>query len=360
VNTNPPIVQVLTKSICIKLVFTIIGLLSLSTPLKSSTLAVDPKASLRNAHTSIGWHKSQIEVKGVIREYRYFLPTNFHENSPVVFLLHGGTQNMTKLFARNAGASKHWPTLAEREGFVLMVPNGGDPKTGEPFGKKLNWNDCRPSKSKSRYISALDDVSFIADLIEWAKNNLLINEDKVFVTGASNGGMMSYRLAMEIPSKITAVAAFIANLPVSSECSPKDVAIPMLIFNSTDDSIMPWAGGEITNNGGHVKSTADTVAYWLRTNGSIRQPAEIQTFTNTNTKDKSHITGVCYPKLRLSESNDFASEKTCFYQVNGGGHVLPSARYRVPKWIQNLLLGQQNRDIESAEVAWDFFLNSER
>ncbi|MCF6193388.1 MAG: hypothetical protein L3J46_03530, partial [Kangiellaceae bacterium] len=197
-----------------------------------------------------GWHKSKFKHAGIIREYRYFIPSNYKESLPIVILLHGGTQSMKKLFSRKAGASKQWPILAEKENFVLLVPNGTNPKTLKGSGSKQNWNDCRIPEKGRRYGVVADDVGFISELIDWSTKELLTDINQVFVTGASNSGMMSYRLAMELPEKIAAVAAFIANLPADSECKANNIPIPIMIFNGTKDPFMPWSGGELKGDGG--------------------------------------------------------------------------------------------------------------
>jgi len=301
--------------------------------------------------TEQGWHKSKFEHAGLVREYRYFIPSNYIENLPVVVLLHGGTQSMKKLFSRKAGASKQWPTLAEKENFVLLVPNGTNPKTQKGSGNKQNWNDCRIPVKGKRFGVVANDVGFISELIDWSSKKLHTDTNQVFVTGASNGGMMSYRLAMELPEKITAVAAFIANLPVDSECKAKNIPIPIMIFNGTKDPFMPWSGGEIKGDGGKVVSTQKTVDFWLANNHSDRANKTHQTFPDLSKKDKSKITGGCYAPTRNANS-----AKTCFYQVNGGGHVTPSIKHDTPRWLQKRLIGWQNKDLESADFAWSFFL----
>jgi len=314
------------------------------------------KVSAANAesHINPGWHESTLTQPELNRYYRYFIPSNYHKNLPLVILLHGGTRSMNKLFAKRAGASKQWPILAEKENFILLVPNGTNPKTNEGSGEKQNWNDCRIAKKDTRYAGTADDVDFISRLVDWSKQHLNHHANQVYVTGASNGGMMSFRIAMELPNKIDAVATFIANLPADSECHPKNQAVPMMIFNGTEDPLIPWQGGEIKWKGGRVKSTKETVEYWLNNNNSDRDNKISYAFPDVTDKDKSNISGVCYPAKKNSKD----SATTCFYQVNGGGHVPPSIKHRTSHWLQKRILGWQNRDLESAELAWSFFTNS--
>ncbi len=315
------------------------------------------KISKADADTGPGWHKATLNQSKLKRYFRYFVPTHYHTKMPLVVLLHGGTQSMKKVFKRKAGASKQWPILAEKENFILVVPNGTNPNTKKGSGNKQNWNDCRlPEKGKRSSVVA-NDVDFISKLIDLSISRLKIDSQKVYLTGASNGGMMSYRLAMELPEKITAVAAFIANLPVKSECQPTNSPIPIMIFNGTKDPVMPWNGGEIMGDGGSVVSTSKTVKYWLAVNNADLSTKTSYSFDNINKRDKSNISGVCYlPKINSKDS--IKGAKTCFYQVNGGGHVTPSIAHDTPHWIQKRIIGWQNKDIESADFAWKFFQNS--
>lgn len=310
--------------------------------------------SSSNAQTkqdSPGWHKKTIQTKTITRHYRYYLPQTFNANQPLVILLHGGTQSMDKLFKKHAGGANRWLALAEEKGFALMVPNGINVKTGKGSGNKQNWNDCRASSKSDRYHSEENDVKFINQLIDWSKNNLSINPSQVFITGASNGGMMSYRMAIESGGKITATAAFIANMPVNNECLVTTKSVPILIFNSTKDPIMPWSGGTIKGNGGEVVSAQQTFEYWQSVNNSHNVASTNIQFNNINKKDHSSVSGRCYAANKKLKN----SAKTCFYKTIGGGHISPSIEGSVPKWLQKTLLGWQNKDVEGADIAWEFF-----
>jgi len=93
--------------------------------------------------------------------------------------------------------------------------------------------------------SESDDVGFVLAILDLVAESVRFDPDRVFVTGASNGGMMTFRLALEANDRFTAAAAVIANLPDPSECRPLVDPIPMLIMNGTDDPLMPYEGGYV-------------------------------------------------------------------------------------------------------------------
>lgn len=55
---------------------------------------------LLNSKTTLGWHYQTLSIKGLQREFKYFIPTQLNKTIPLVILLHGGTQNMDKLFKK--------------------------------------------------------------------------------------------------------------------------------------------------------------------------------------------------------------------------------------------------------------------
>ena len=317
-----------------------------------SSLAITINTSPNQNLNSSGWHIEYIEHDQLKREFRYYIPEKIAKDPALVILLHGGTQNMMKLFNKNSGGSKEWKNLADQNGFILITPNGTDPKTGSANGKKLNWNDCRHAETTTNRNVNADDIGFIKKLITWSNTKLKSNSKKVYVTGASNGGMMTYRVATELTNDVTAVASFIANLPEDSECKLPIKPIPMLIMNGTNDLFMPWDGGEVKGKGGRVMSTDDTLKFWLLGNNSDQKHPISKTYADINRKDKSNVSSICYPAKMNTKR---ASKQTCLYKVLGGGHVTPSIKHQTPKWVQRFVIGWQNRDIEGAKIAWEFF-----
>ena len=151
---------------------------------------------------------------------------------------------MDELFA--AGGAQECPRIADEEGALLLVPNGTNRDTGAPSGDDQNRNDCRPQGP-----TAADDVDFVDALLRWTADRfsdvtLSLDTARTFVTGPSNGGLMTYRLATELPDRVAAAAAFIANRPELSECPMATAPIPVLIVNGTDDPLMPYDGGSRT------------------------------------------------------------------------------------------------------------------
>ena len=290
-----------------------------------------------------------LSVSGTTRYFDYYVPPSLPEDAPVLILLHGGAQNKTKVIDGTTGSSG-WLSVAESEAVLLVVPNGTG-EDGDPNAVSARWNDCRSDQESG---SSADDVAFIAALIDWALNepSFVVDENRVYVAGASNGGMMSYRAALELGNRIAGIAAFIANNPVNldpsceaavSDADPAPVSV--FICNGTADVLMPFNGGTVAfGSGGQVTSSVETRDFW-RARNSTTQPLPPVVYPDIDPTDNSTIVGANF----VGGSGGAA---VSWLTVLAGGHTMPSLRY--------FSTGAQNRDIESAVVAWAFLRDKRR
>ena len=271
----------------------------------------------------------------VERSYFVHFPGDKREcaGSPLVLALHGGGRGDGDELAGHLG----FDAIADREGFVVAYPNGLDGQ----------WSDGRGQTARGgRDLAAVDDVGFLLAVIAELIAEHDLDENRVYVMGVSNGGMMTHRLAIEAGQGLAAIATVIANMPAKLILTEAQVALPVLVMNGTDDPIMPWGGGPVTVFGksiGDVASTADTVDYWV-TRGGLSGKPEQRTVADVDPDDGC--------TLQVSEwSRDDQSGAVVLYTINGGGHNLPgSATLDLPR-----LLGRKCQDIQAAEEIWSFF-----
>jgi len=219
--------------------------------------------------------------------------------------------------------------VADKEGFVVVYPDG------------LNrlWK-CNGFSD--------DDVNFLSSLIDYLEESLNLDKNRIYVAGMSNGGLMCYRLATEIPDKIAAIAPVVASMTSYQEenfSPPK--AISVLIMNGTEDPIMPWNGGNIVIKSevkfGSVISTYDTVKFWVE-NNNCSSEAEIKDMEDKDPGDGAKVREEIYP------GGDNNTE-VILYAIEGGGHNWPGAfRYGSEERI-----GKTCYDIDGSEVIWEFF-----
>lgn len=116
---------------------------------------------------------------GVDRSYRIYIPDGVSTPAPLVVMLHGGFGS-----AQQAERAYGWDQLADSARFVVAYPDG------EGRAWNTNGGCCgRPARDN------VDDVGFINAVVRDISANIGIDADRVYATGISNGGMMSYALA---------------------------------------------------------------------------------------------------------------------------------------------------------------------
>ncbi|MGF1454927.1 MAG: alpha/beta hydrolase family esterase [Alphaproteobacteria bacterium] len=287
---------------------------------------------------------------GQARWYTVYAPDNLRPGAAAIVLLHGGTSSMRKLFNAGAASGQAWRDVADREGVLLIVPNGVNAETGDTKGDRQNWNDFR--KPGSPRNTNADDVGFITALVDEMVETYQLDPNQVFVTGASNGGMMTYRLLIDAPEAFAAGAAFIANFPEGNPeaLQPPARPTPIMIMNGTEDRLIPYDGGEVGRNLVALMSTAETVDWWVEANKSNPDASAPYQFPDTDPGDNCRISRVIHAAM------GDGSAPVHLFTMHGGGHAMPSKKYIMPETrLTTRLIGQQCRDVEGADLAWEFF-----
>jgi polyhydroxybutyrate depolymerase len=307
-----------------------------------------------NASAATGrWQERRVEINEKSRLYQVYRPANMRDGAPAVLVLHGGSQSMRKIFRENAGATLAWIDIAEREGLVLIAPNGVSRRNGDPLGDSQSWNDLRSDTNAVK----VDDVTFLRRVILDETRTLKLDPKRIYVTGASNGGMMTFRMLIEAPELFAGGAAFIANLPAGTQTLPRPQRpAPIMIVNGTKDPLVKWEGGLVARDEsrGVTASTAETVAWWVKANGAAPQVTRRETLPDINRNDGCQITLDVYDA-------DRGGAPVWLYTANGGGHTMPSIRYDISdSLIVRRLIGTACKDAEGAELAWRFFVTQSR
>jgi len=277
-----------------------------------------------------------------------YQPASYRAGAPAVLLLHGGGQSMHKMFSRNAGGTAHWRTLADREGFLLLVPNATNADDGDTRGRKQNWNDLRDATARAK--TTADDVGFLVRLLDWSEERFGHDRQRVYVTGASNGGMMTMRLLIERPERFAAAAAFIASLPVVAPVQPGEgPRVPLWLFNGTQDPLVQWQGGMIKGQRGETLAIEKMVAWWQAANRVDPASARSEILSDRDPKDGCRLTRTQWSPASSSGA------ALVFVRAEGGGHALPSIEHPLRLGpLARRLIGTDCHDAEGAELAWEF------
>lgn len=309
-----------------------------------------PAVDAPSAQTRLTPTERSISVSGINRHYLEYKPRSLKQGAPLVIVLHAGLQSMRKLFRNRRKSTRRWLTLADRDQFLLLAPNGTNPDNGDTAGDTQLWNDLRNAAEIGSF--EIDDVGFISALIARAILHDGIDPDRVYVTGASNGGMMVYRLLVERPDLFAAGAAFLANLPLAAV--PKVLSsTPIMIANGTGDRLVPYDGGMIARQRGRVRSTDATIAYWARVNRADMSAPRERTLADRDRHDSCKLFQTIYP----AESG---GGEVLVLTMKGGGHKIPSTRMPKKSGAPHPIVGRRCRDAEGADLAWSFLRRHRR
>ena len=203
---------------------------------------------------------------GIRREYLVHVPKSYGgAPTPILIALHGGGGDSDF----QADDQKYGLiSKSEEAGFIAVFPNGF---SRLPNGILATWNAgncCGPAQKNN-----VDDVGFIREVIRRMERQANIDRKRIFVTGMSNGAMMSWRLACEAP-EIRAIAP-VEGTDNTTGCKPAR-PVPVIEFHAADDPNVPFDGGV---GAGPSKvdftSVPATQAKWVEINRSDRRKVQV-------------------------------------------------------------------------------------
>jgi len=273
-----------------------------------------------NKNIEYGIIKQNITVDDKEREYILYLPENLHENSPLVFVCHGYSDNAENMM-NDIGMNK----IADEKGFAVCYPQGLKDNDGYTFwevGYAFTQN------------LEIDDVKFITTLAAKLQEDYKLSKANTFVTGMSNGADMSIMLACKAPEYFKAIAPVCGSLmkSVYNSCNTS-LPIPVFMTNGTADETTWWEG-DIDNNQGYgaYLPTLETFNFFVEKNQC--RDILIDTLQNLNVNDSSYV-------ISEKHTNGVSGNQVWLYTVVNGGHDWPGA--------------YGNMDINSSTEIWNFF-----
>jgi len=210
-----------------------------------------------------------------------------------------------------------------------------------PDGYDKSWADGRGASPADRH--HVDDLGFLVALAGKLQSDYNIAPGHVFVTGMSNGGFMSNRLACDRADLFAAIAPVAGTLGAGVACHPSR-PVSVLAAHGTADPLVPFKGGKVRGRGGvshsiGAKSMADT---WRTVDGCQADPSA-QVLHNLGDGTVVH---------RFDSTACAASTEVVFYQIDNGGHTWPGGKQYLPQAI----IGRTSRALDASEVIAQFFL----
>ncbi len=252
--------------------------------------------------------------EGLDRTYTVYVPASIPpgDQPPLLLALHGLTQtgNIMMQFS-------NFNTYAEQYHFVVVYPDGVNNTWNVGFAGGANTND----------------VGFLSALIDTLHHQYSIDLSRVYSTGFSNGGFMSYRLACELGDHIAAIASVSGTMTDGAfgTCVPSR-NIPVMHIHGTSDLVVAYNGG--FGN----KSVDEVLGLWKGFNNCpsdavivnlpdlVQEGSTVQTYTWSPCADSTEV---------------------MLYKVINGGHTWPGS-------VGTTGLGNTNRDIIASEEIWKF------
>ena len=183
-----------------------------------------------------GYSSESLVHDSLQRQYLMYLPNSYQENTsyPLVINFHGFGEQINE-YASYADMR----SLADSENFILVYPQG------ENLNGSPHWNAALMGGNNK---SDIDDLGFIESLILKLSSQNLINSDRVYMVGYSNGGMMSYAMACHKSNLVAAIASVSGTMLYISNCEPNR-SIPLLNIHGTEDPTLPYNGNNYSKTG---------------------------------------------------------------------------------------------------------------
>ncbi|MFT5584205.1 MAG: polyhydroxybutyrate depolymerase [Cognaticolwellia sp.] len=257
-----------------------------------------------------------LESDGLERSFELYYPENLPENAALVLAFHGYGGSATGLQGYSG-----LDAVAEREGFVVAYPQGVTDRSGNPY-----WE-----VGYAFHNGEVDDVGLALDLVALLQADLGTDPERVYATGMSNGGDMSYQLACQAGDTFSAVAPVAGCLMgvVQDSCTATQTSL--MEIHGTQDTTTPWAGDPDGSDGwGPYLGTQESVGHFVDVYG-LGAPV-VEELPDLSESDGSQV--------RLYQWGSGALQVR-LYEVQGGKHDWPGAG--------------GNQDIDSAEEIWSFF-----
>ena len=293
----------------------------------------EPPAGSYRVPTSMTYNLSD-------RTFLLHVPPDYSSKTPLplVVVIHGAfsTANQTE---KETGFS----SLADSERFLVAYPEGIG-----IFGLLQHWNagHCCGKAADSQ----VDDVSFVAEVINTVRQKLAVDPARIYMAGMSNGGMLTYRFATERTGELAAAAVVSAaigstidNGVDSWRLHKPDRAFPLIGFHGLADETIPFNAAPVPRTKGKRSflPVTDAIEFWQNSNGCETSPVS----SIYNTGSVKH----------LAWKNCQEGSSLEFVLLEGWGHQWPA-----PFFTNQLAADHPLRGFDATKQIWEFFSRFQR
>ncbi len=259
---------------------------------------------------------------GILRDYIVYIPASYDGSNayPLLFSFHGGGGTSSDFINTN-----DMRPIADTAGFIAIYPQAAiDPDDGS-----FSWLHKAPTTH--------NDIFFIEAIIDTLITQYMIDNNRVYACGYSEGGIFSYELGCRLNNRIAAFSsvsgsmlddAFRDSYYNLGFCSPVHPTAVLLIPGTNDMSPHSTYSGFQP----YYMSADEITTYWSNYNNTDINPI-ISQLPNINTSDGSTV------ERRVWENGDNCV-RVEELKVIGGDHDWPGS------W--------GNMDISASNEIWSF------
>ncbi len=278
----------------------------------------------------------------VERNFLLYTPPNLPEKPALVVVMHGYSGDALAIMSYS-GMNE----VADLNRFIVAYPQGTlDADENAFFNVGYEFHQS----------SVVDDVGFIEAMVAELVVEYSVDATKVFATGMSNGGDMSYLLACRSSKIFRAVAAVAGSMmqAMVETCAP-DRLLPIMAISGTDDPVTLYTG-DLQNNGGWGAYIGQEASknFWIAKHGLVETSV-------VELPDTHQPIIIANSKVQLQRySGSQSKSEIWFYRVDNGGHDWPGAKF--DSWWQPTRYAAlyamgfgKNKDIDASEEIWQFF-----
>lgn len=280
--------------------------------------------------------KLDMRVMGIRRYYLLHVPPGYtpEKKYPLVIIIHGAFSTPKEIEKRSG-----FSTVADREGFLAAYPSGAFGLFG--FLKHWNAGHCCGKAAEDN----IDDVGFLLKVMDDIQADYAVDINRTYMTGFSNGGMLTYRFAAEHTDRLAAASPLGATLggrasakmPLCKTPRPKST-LPLIVFHARDDLHVPYDGGISPEKGGEREyiSVSDSIEFWVK---------------NNKCDPKPRVDILYRGRVTRKEWSDHSHGKDIIlYTIDKWGHRWPGKYF-----TDSLDKDDPLNGFSAAEIIWNFF-----
>lgn len=201
----------------------------------------------------------EIKVGNATRSMIVHAPAGIATGRPLVISLHGMNQS-----ASYQQSNTHWDAVADTAKFVVVYPSSVG----------TTWD-----------ISGTSDLNFIQAIITHMNERYGIDLNRVYLSGFSMGGMMTYHAMNNIADQIAAFGPVSGYMSTDTKSSRP---VPLLHVHGTNDDVVPYGPGNSGATGAWFPGALSIVEGWAQHNQCQLTPATTTPYpegkNNTNSK----------------------------------------------------------------------------